>query len=58
MTIEELRAKKVSLSSGIHELIRTFEDETGLTVDRVELHHGLRIEPTPILMEVKLTVEI
>lgn len=58
MTIDEMKAKKVALSSAIHSLIREFEDETRLVVESVELHHGMRIPAEAVLLEVKLEVKL
>lgn len=58
MTIDEMKTKKVALSSAIHGLIREFEDETELTVETVELHHGMRCATSPVLLEVKLEVKL
>ena len=44
MTIDEMKDKRVALSSAIHGLIREFESETGLTVDAVSLCHGMRMD--------------
>lgn len=58
MTIEEMKEKKTALSSEIHRLIRDFECETGLLVEMVALSHGMRHEPTPVLIAVKLEVHL
>lgn len=58
MTIDEMKEKKVALSSAIHSLIREFEDETHLLVESVELHHGMRMPAEPVLLEVSLEVKL
>ena len=58
MTIDEMKSKKTALSSAIHGLIREFESETGLLVKEVSLSHGLRHEPTPVLIDVKVEVHL
>lgn len=58
MTIEEMREKKVALSSAIHALIREFERETCLIVEQVSLSHGMRHETHPVLIDVRLEVHL
>lgn len=58
MTIEEMKEKKVALSSALHVLIRTFEEETGLLVEQVTMSHGLRHEPHPVLIDVRVEVHL
>ena len=58
MTIDEMKDKRVALSSAIHGLIREFESETGLTVDAVSLCHGMRMDERPVLIDVKLEVKL
>ena len=53
-----MKEKKTALSSEIHRLIRDFECETGLLVEMVALSHGMRHEPTPVLIDVKLEVHL
>ena len=58
MTIEEMKEKKVALSSAIHALIREFEEATELTVETVELCHGMRMAEHQVLINVKIEVKL
>lgn len=58
MTIDEMKDKRVALSSAIHGLIREFEDETRLIVESVELHHGMQMPDHQVLIAVKLEVKL
>lgn len=59
MDVDEVKARRVKLTTEIGELVNTFQKETGLTVKAVDLRHLLTVtSETPVKTQVEIRLEL